>query len=541
MLDSPDTTRGRSRSTDSDADSSTDWYVKQWLQLCKLLEVSDPDAALEHVRTLKERSDSSASSVDASPDNADAPQQKLDEAGLSSVDEALAKIRDLEDKCDRLASESDDASRASSSKEDADALPSSPVSDVLGIRSRLASQMTLSLAEETESMLREQVAQQVPEPTLSASPDDILSTMRSLRDCAEALRTVPATDDAPDAPAEIETLTGVAGVEDARELDQAVRRLHTYLAETIPEVDLPTGTEDETARSTIKYLADQMADHSSAGTPRGDGMPAPPDSDVESDRSAAPPSWVETPPVSTGDGSPVPSSSPLERTVCSMQAQLESLYAEKEALLRIGVEDGREAAGRIDELEARVTVLQHQNEEQRQLLQRLKDTIGTLDVAEIAQMKTSAVNVDATRSDPASSSEPAAPKADTTTDSTRPLPDSTLRRLDQMTDEALNDLSVGALRLGDEGTIEYANDAALQLPGLDDDRSSLQGASLFQLVPSTSNTLFLNPFREGVEAGRMDTCFPYTFVSPNAAPAAFVVHLYRAGPSKANWLLIERA
>lgn len=543
MLDNSSPNRDGCRSDDSESESSPDWYVKQWLTLCKMLDVSDPDAALERVRDLQNASTGSPSPSDgeSSPDGNDTSssraQEKLEDAGLSSVGEALARIRELEETCAHLDSDND-ASEPSSTA-DAGGSPSSPLPNVFGIRSHLAAQKTLSLAKETKSILREQVDQPVATPPLSASPDDILSTMRCLRDCAETLRTAsPSTENAPDTSEDIEAITGVGSVEDAHELDQAVRRLYTHLSETISEVNLPTDS-DNTIRSTIDRLTDQMDVHASTSRMHGDnGAPALSNVEVESDRASTPSSWTDTPPASTGDGSPIPSSSTLQRTVCSMQAQLESLYAEKEALLTIGIDDGREAAGRLDELKARVTVLQHRNEQQRQLLERLKETIGTLDVDEVAQMTTSAV--DANRSASAPSSETSSPTTNPAAVPARPLPSATLDQLDHMTDEALNDLSVGALRLDDEGRIEYVNEAGLQLPGLDGDRPSLEGTSLFRLVPSTSNTLFLTPFRKGVQTGQMDVCFSYTFVSADTSPAAFVVHLYRAGPSQANWLLLER-
>jgi photoactive yellow protein len=111
-----------------------------------------------------------------------------------------------------------------------------------------------------------------------------------------------------------------------------------------------------------------------------------------------------------------------------------------------------------------------------------------------------------------------------------------------MSDADLNALEVGLLRLDDDGHITFVNEGGRALPGLDDaPREALVGTSLFLQVPATSNALFLDPFREGVETGSIDTRFPYAFVSPGHPPMPFHVHLYRAGPSQANWLLLRAA
>lgn len=454
MIDSPSAPRNAARSDDSDTESSIDWYVKQWLTLCQMLDVSDPKAAFSRIKALKEKEGESHTERAASSN----AQEKLNEAGLSSVDDALARIRELEEKCDRLETESDAAPDAS---DESDAL--SPVSDVLGIRSRLAAQMTRSLADETETLLQEQVSEQGSEPSLSSSPDDILSTMRGLRDWAVALRNAsPTTQD--------EGESGdLENGDEARDLEQSIRRL----AKTIPAVDLPED-DDASLRSVIDYLADQLAALSSISTsPDEDGLSSPPPAEAES-RSPSPPSWADAPTASSGDGSSGASASTPQRLDSNLPHQEPSPQDPESGVV-----------GNVEEV-------------------------------------------------------PDAPEPTSDGSPAPPLPPSTLDRLDNMTEESLNALSAGLLRLADDGTITYANDAARQLPGLDDD-ASLQGELLYQRVPSTSNTLFLNRFREGVKTERMDVCFPYTFVTPSAAPAAFIVHLYRAGPEGGNWLILDPA
>jgi photoactive yellow protein len=212
-----------------------------------------------------------------------------------------------------------------------------------------------------------------------------------------------------------------------------------------------------------------------------------------------------------------------------MRDQLEALYEEKEALLRIGIDDARTAAGRIDELEARLSTLREQHEDCRGRMEALQDELGTTDVDQIVEMIDAAPSAAATEA--------------ATSDSPEVLPRETVTALDEQPEAALDDLSVGVLRLDDDGAIDYLNEAALALPGLDAaaTRSELLGEMFFRVVPSASNTLFLDRFRTGVDREQMDAQFSYTFVSPPHPPTAFHVHLYRSGPAGANWILVRPA
>ncbi len=244
-----------------------------------------------------------------------------------------------------------------------------------------------------------------------------------------------------------------------------------------------------------------------------------------------------------------------KQMISTLEDQLEALYSEKEALLDIGLANAHEAVEHIDELESRLQTLEREHDQCYDRLEQLEEQLGTSNVPEIVDMVQSetAPASETTDNAPASappSSPPPVPPDDGPPDDGPPddagpalLPDDTLPQLDDFPEAELDDLSVGALRLDDDGRIEYLNEAACTLPGLDDvdSRSELLGEILFEIVPSTSNTLFLNRFRDGIEQGRMDTRFSYTFVSRRRPPTAFFVHLYRAGPSGSNWLLFERA
>lgn len=293
--------------------------------------------------------------------------------------------------------------------------------------------------------------------------------------------------------------------------------------------------------------------------------------DLYSDRdeTAAPEPDLETPsfqvePTANGTetdaqdaASPLADPDYREQILSSLKEQLEALYSEKEALLDLGIPNAKEAAGKIDDLQTRLQTLQNEHEQCQNRLERLESELGTSKVPEIVEMATAPDSGTNTEPVPEAASETAQSEApDATPPEPAPveesppsasppalLPENTLHEIDELNESALDDLSVGALRLDDDGRIEYLNEEARQLPGLNEaaPRSELLGEVLFQIVPSTSNTLFLNRFRTGVDDEQMDARFSYTFVSPQQPPTAFFVHLYRAGSAGANWLLFEPA
>lgn len=535
MLNSPSPSENNTDSDVSDVPSA-DWCARQWSALCEMLDVSAPTDVIPEIRDLQEANTTSSPNANAAASFE--TQKKLAEVGLSSVDDALEELRQLRAKCERLESEADTGPADSASPNASNAPSDAPaLEQVLGIRSRLSAQMTRSMAEEAETLLREQ-RPQGEEPASAVSTDDILSTMRSLRNHAEALQAEePTTDEAEQQ--DIADLFGIENIEEAHQLYDAIHRLHNSLSEALPGEN--SSSSNGPLHATLASLADQVDAFASEQTFSANENVPTPLLTSKPDRSPASPSTDDIPHVSTGDGAPITTPA-LQRTVQNMQPQLESLYAEKETLFTVGLDDAREAAGHIDALKTRLHTLQRTNVQHRQQLERLREVLGTVETNDIPQTVEISQRVSASghASEPPSSA-PASPEADSTADVPRPLPESTSARLDHMSEEERNELSVGLLCLNDEGTIEYVNEAALQVPGLNGDQTTPVGTSLFQLVPCTSNTLFLERFRNGVDNGQMDTCFPYTFLAPGTPPTTFIVHLYRAESSQANWLLLAPA
>jgi photoactive yellow protein len=234
-------------------------------------------------------------------------------------------------------------------------------------------------------------------------------------------------------------------------------------------------------------------------------------------------------------------------TLASMQQQLETLYTEREALLRRGIETAEDAAARIDDLQDRLDTLREEHEACQEQMEKLESTFGTTDVSEIAETLGQGQNLDWDVGASSPLPDPPFPEAandDPFVDATPALlPEDALSQLDQMSSEELDALPVGALRLDDEGRIQTLNEKGLSFPGLGTptNRADVTGTRLFERVPGTSNTLFLGRFRNGVEQGEMDARFPYTFVTPGDRPTVFLVHLYRKGGQQANWLLFRPA
>jgi len=231
-------------------------------------------------------------------------------------------------------------------------------------------------------------------------------------------------------------------------------------------------------------------------------------------------------------------------TMNSMEHQLEALYREKETLLNRGFSSAQEAVSQLQTQQKQIDALQRENHTYEQRFERLQSELGTAQVARIVEAVHSLESeAEASLEDvldvPA---EPAdAPEYGVDIEATSPfVAEETLEQLGDVPPAELDDLDVGIVRLSDDGTVEYLNDAAFQLPGLpsDEDAAAVVGKNFFlELAPSTKNNLFYGRFQKGQRRGEMDARFPYTFTSPDAGPQPFAVHLYRKPEGKATWLL----
>jgi photoactive yellow protein len=257
--------------------------------------------------------------------------------------------------------------------------------------------------------------------------------------------------------------------------------------------------------------------------------------------------------VEAADEAPASPSGANDLIVASMREQLEALYVEKEALLERGMSDAHEAVDRIDTLQDQIRTLQRQMTEYEERLERLRSETGASSITEVintvqsmpAPSEGASADDDAT-AQAAGASSPAGDAQDTESLLIDAAPqfvdDETLSRLEDMSTAELDDLDVGAIRLADDGQIEYVNEAGRMLPGLEKsrDRTTVHGQNFFlEVAPSTNNNLFYGRFQQGVDRGAMDARFPYTFIKPGQGPSVLQVHLHRKRDRGVNWLLFR--
>ncbi len=436
----------------------------------------------------------------------------LEEAGLDPG-EAVAMIENMEVQLNDLYRTQNEHTDA------ADRLAA--IEDVLGISTREEAEELSKIARQMEEQLTAlyKNKEKLNELGLSSIEDavDMIENMETqlidLYEDRETLRNLPASDAEEQSTfqqlqalyAEREKLQQALGVSSANDVIEMVESLNTQLDELYKGRD---ATVDPEERADVVLW---------------DPEPAP---------------------SSTDD--PIPHEADASLTMNSMEHQLEALYREKETLLHHGFSNAREAVTQLQTQQKQIDALQRENHAYEQRFDRLQSELGTTSVPHLVAL------VEALESDADVSLEEV---LDTTSDTAEaiehgvdieaasPFVDSeTIERLPQMEASELEALNAGVVRLNDDGTVEYLNEAALQLPGLpsDEDRTAFVGKNFFlELAPSTNNNLFYGRFRKGQRRGTMDARFPYTFTSPDDGPQPFDVHLHRKPDGDSTWLLFR--
>jgi photoactive yellow protein len=252
----------------------------------------------------------------------------------------------------------------------------------------------------------------------------------------------------------------------------------------------------------------------------------------------------EEPDVSSPEDESPSSGTDTSLTMNSMEHQLEALYQEKEALLQHGFSDAQEAVLQLETQQEQIDALQRVNHTYEQRFERLESNVGTANISQLVDLiQALESEADASLSDLLATTPERSESLEYELDLEAATPfvdDETLDRLDEMESDDLDALSVGVVRLDDDGTVEYLNEAALQLPGLSstEDATSVVGKNFFRdLAPSTNNNLFYGRFQQGQRRGALDARFPYTFTTPGEDPQPFAVHLHRKPDGNATWLL----
>jgi photoactive yellow protein len=470
------------------------------------------DASLEAADDLTEVVPSLVDRIEALSEE----HQPLDEAGLEA-EEAVALIETMKAQLDELYRRVDDQPDA------ADRLEA--IEDVLGISTRQEAEQLAELAEQMEDQLTvlyeekrklqdlglssiEDAVNMVE--SMESQLDDLYEDKKSLGDTQLEDTGEQSTFQQLEALyAERQRLQQALGVSSAEDVIEMVETLTSQVE------DLYTGRDAE--------VDPQERHEARLWSPDEADPPAP-------------------------DASADPSSDDAALTVRSLERQLEALYREKETLLRRGLQSAEEAVARLQTQQQQIDGLRHENRTYEQRFDRLRSAFGTEQVSRIVDLVQA---LEAETGTSLAEARPGPPDADDAPmdydvhiEASAPLLDAdTLDRLDEMSDDQLEGLDVGAVQLRDDGTVAALNDAAFRLPDLPDqpDRTAVLGEHFFRaLAPSTDNGLFFGRFREGRRRGELDARFPYTFAGPSGA-AAFTVHLYRAPGRDTTWLLFQPA
>jgi photoactive yellow protein len=110
--------------------------------------------------------------------------------------------------------------------------------------------------------------------------------------------------------------------------------------------------------------------------------------------------------------------------------------------------------------------------------------------------------------------------------------------IEDMTEEQLNALDFGVVKLADDGKILFYNEYESRLAGVDPEHA--RGKNFFfEIAPCTNNRLFLGSFKAGVEAKEIHVLFFYTFTY-KMKPTNVKVVFYRKPGSSNNWMLIKK-
>lgn len=94
----------------------------------------------------------------------------------------------------------------------------------------------------------------------------------------------------------------------------------------------------------------------------------------------------------------------------------------------------------------------------------------------------------------------------------------------------------GVVRVADDGTVQLYNKWESELAGVAPEAA--EGRNFFtQVAPCTNNRLVFGKFKDGIQAGALDTEFGYTFTY-KMKPTNVAIRLYRHAPSATNWVFV---
>lgn len=112
-----------------------------------------------------------------------------------------------------------------------------------------------------------------------------------------------------------------------------------------------------------------------------------------------------------------------------------------------------------------------------------------------------------------------------------------LESIDRMSEQEIDGLPFGAIRLDREGKILSYNMTESKLTGRDPKR--VVGKNFFtQVAPCTNVQAFAGRFREGVAKGEMHIIFPYRF-DFEMAPRDVTVTLFYSKQTDTAWVFVR--
>lgn len=112
-----------------------------------------------------------------------------------------------------------------------------------------------------------------------------------------------------------------------------------------------------------------------------------------------------------------------------------------------------------------------------------------------------------------------------------------LEKIDRMTEQELDSLPFGAIRLDTTGKILTYNVTESKLTGRDPKR--VIGRNFFtDVAPCTNVQAFAGRFREGVAKGDMHVIFPYRF-DFEMAPRDVTVTLFYSKQTETAWVFVR--
>ncbi len=116
--------------------------------------------------------------------------------------------------------------------------------------------------------------------------------------------------------------------------------------------------------------------------------------------------------------------------------------------------------------------------------------------------------------------------------------DDIANKLAGLTDEQLDQLAFGAVKLDENGVIQIYNEAEAVITGRN--ANDVIGKNFFKdIAPCTDTDEFAGRFREGVSQGALNTAFEYTF-DYKMTPTKVRVQMKSAAAGGGYWVFVKR-